>query len=75
MIKYTKRYVNIVSLIITTIIIICSTNKIESLFKKTNIHSISNLFVKDLVLVELKSNNINKKTKEENYPISINDIG
>ena len=56
---YTKRYVNIVSLIITIIIFI-TTNQI-----KINITPISNLFKRNLVLVELSSNNINQETKED----------
>ena len=59
MIQYTKRYVNIVSLIITIIIFI-TTNQI-----KINITPISNLFKRNLVLVELSSNNINQETKED----------
>lgn len=57
MIRYTKRYVNIVSLIITIILFIF-TNQI-------NINSISNLFKRNSVLVELSSNNINQETKED----------
>lgn len=59
MIQYTKRYVNIVSLIITIIIFI-TTNQI-----KINITPISNIFKRNLVLVELSSNNINQETKED----------
>lgn len=62
MIQYTKRYVNIVSLIITIIIFI-TTNQIKIL--KINITPISNLFKRNLVLVELSSNNINQETKED----------
>ena len=67
MIRYTKRYVNIVSLIIT-IIIFSFTNQISITPNKININSISNLFKRNLVLVELNSNNINQETKE-NIPL------
>ena len=63
MIRYTKRYVNILSLIIT-IIIFSFTNQISITPNKININSISNLFKRNLVLVELNSNNINQETKE-----------
>lgn len=59
---YTKRYVNIVSLIITIIIFI-STNQMKNF--KININSISNIFKRNSVLVELSSNNINQETKED----------
>lgn len=62
MLKYTTRYVNIVSLLITIIIFI-STNSITPLFNKINIYPISKLFKKNYILVELKSNsNINQDT-------------
>ena len=67
MIRYTKRYVNILSLIIT-IIIFSFTNQISITPNKININSISNLFKRNLVLVELNSNNINQETKE-NIPL------
>ena len=67
MIRYTKRYVNIVSLFIT-IIIFSFTNQISITLNKININSISNLFKRNLVLVELNSNNINQETKE-NIPL------
>lgn len=70
MIRYTKRYVNIVSLIIT-IIIFSFTNQISITSNKININSISNLFKRNLVLVELNSNNINQETKE-NIPLAKN---
>lgn len=63
MIRYTKRYVNIVSLIIT-IIIFTATNQITKIPNKINTNSISNLFKRNLVLVELNSSNINQETKE-----------
>ena len=59
---YTKRYVNIVSLIITIIIFI-STNQMKNF--KININSISNIFKRNSVLVELSSNNIDQETKED----------
>lgn len=62
MLKYTTRYVNIVSLLITIIIFI-SINLITPLFNKINKYPISNLFKKNYILVELKSNsNINQDT-------------
>lgn len=62
MLKYTTRYVNIVSLLITIIIFI-SINLITPLFNKINKYHISNLFKKNYILVELKSNsNINQDT-------------
>ena len=60
--RYTKRYVNIVSLIITIIIFI-TTNQMKTF--KINTIPISNLFKKNSVLVELSSININQKTKED----------
>ncbi len=59
---YTKRYVNIVSLIITIIIFI-ATNQMKTF--KINTIPISNLFKRNSVLVELSSININQKTKED----------
>ena len=62
MLKYTTRYVNIVSLLITIIIFIYI-NLITPLFNKINKYPISNLFKKNYILVELKSNsNINQDT-------------
>ena len=75
MISYTKRYVNIVSLVITILVYIflIRTNLLpqKNDFEK---HLISNIFKKSTVLVELNSNNINQDTKEDskiqnNYPI------
>ena len=60
--RYTKRYVNIVSLIITIIIFI-TTNQMKTF--KINTIPISNLFKRNSVLVELSSININQKTKED----------
>lgn len=75
MISYTKRYVNIVSLIITILIYIfliksnLIPNKIDF-----NTHLISSIFKRSSVLVELNSSNINQDTKDNseiqnNYPI------
>jgi|GEM_PF-3852859 len=62
MLKYTTRYVNIVSLLITIIIFI-SINLITPLFNKINKYPISKLLKKNYILVELKSNsNINQDT-------------
>jgi len=75
MISYTKRYVNVVSLIITILIYIfliksnLISNKIDF-----NTHLISSIFKRSSVLVELNSSNINQDTKDNseiqnNYPI------
>jgi LPXTG-site transpeptidase (sortase) family protein len=67
MISYTKRYINIVSLVITIIIFIFlrilfqEINKID--FNPTYIINILKI---NKVQVELNSNNINQETKEEN---------
>ena len=62
MLKYTTRYVNIVSLLITIIIFI-SINLITPLFNKINKYPISKLLKKNYILGELKSNsNINQDT-------------
>ena len=74
MIIYTKRYVNILSLLITIIVYIfliennLNSKKVD--FKK---HLISNVLKRNSVLVELNSNNINQETKDNskiqnNYP-------
>ena len=66
MINYTKRYVNVVSVIIT-IIIFLLLSKSNTLLNKFDFtpHLISNMFKRSIVLVELNSNNINQETKEE----------
>ncbi len=67
MISYTKRYINVVSLLITIMIflLISKSNIILNKFDfKT--HPISNIFKRSIVLVELNSSNINQETKEEN---------
>lgn len=75
MISYTKRYVNIVSLIIAILIYIFFI-KLNLIPNKNdfNIHLISNIFRKSSVLVELTTRNINQDTKDNlesinNYPI------
>lgn len=74
MIKYTTRYVNIVSLIITIIIYIFLSYLFTSLkIFDFNLSFISNILKKNIVQVELKSSSINQETKEEfkiqnNYP-------
>lgn len=77
MINYSKRNLNIMSLIISTIIFILLIN-INFMFKKNNFNpnSIIKLFKRDLVEVEIKSDNINKNTNESsknqnNYPTKI----
>ncbi len=67
MISYTSRYINIVSSLIAILIFILLT-KSNIIFNKIDFtpHSISNILKKNPILVELKTNNINKETKEEN---------
>ena len=66
MISYTKRYVNVVSLTITILvyIVLIESNLIpqKNKFEK---HLFSNIFKRNIVLVELNSNNINQGTKED----------
>lgn len=66
MLSYTKRYVNIVSLIITILVYIflIKSNLLppNDEFEK---HLLSNMFKRNIVLVELRSNNINQDTKED----------
>lgn len=66
MISYTKRYVNVVSLIITIIIflLITKSNVILNKFDFTT-HLISNMFKRNTVFVELNSNSINQETEEK----------
>lgn len=66
MISYTKRYVNIISLIITILVYLLLTQT-NSILKQTNFKftPISNIFKNKTVLVELNSNNINQDTKED----------
>lgn len=72
MISYTKRYVNIVSLLIT-ILIYTFLNCLNIIPNKKdfNKHLISNIFKKSQILVELNSININQDT-EENIQIQNN---
>ena len=73
MTKYTKKYVNIISLLITIIIFVII-NQIR--FPNINKISISNLFRKDLVLVELTSNantKENSRNKRKVNPLFIYD--
>lgn len=73
MISYTKRYVNIVSILIT-ILIYFSIDKLNLILNQTdfNSHFISNMLKKSSVLVEINSNNINQETKEANIKIQNN---
>ena len=66
MISYTKRYVNIVSLLITILIyfFLIKSNLIPNKID-FNKHLISSIFKRSSVLVELNSNNINQDTKED----------
>lgn len=67
MISYTKRYVNVVSFVITILICIFF-NKSSSILNQIefNPHFISNMLKINTVGVESNSNNINQETKEEN---------
>ena len=65
MIRYTTRYVNIVSLLITIIIYIflsCSITVLKKIDFKLSF--ISNLLKRNIIQVELNSSNINQETKE-----------
>lgn len=66
MISYTKRYVNIVSLLITLLIYLLLMFS-KSIYTQFDLkpYQISNIFKKSPVLVELKSNNINQETEEK----------
>lgn len=74
MIRYTTRYVNIVSLVITIIIYIFLSYVLTNLkIFDFNLSFISKILKKNIVQVELNSNNINQETKEDfkiqnNYP-------
>ena len=63
MTKYTTRHINIASLLIT-IFIFFITQQYKTPTIPMNTQKIEKLFKKDLILVELKSNNINQDTKE-----------
>lgn len=66
MISYTKRYLNIVSLLITIPIFLLSINYFNFISKiNFNTHPISNIFKRSTVQVELKTSNINQETKEK----------
>lgn len=65
MISYTKRYVNVVSLLISIIIYIFFTITSSSINSiDFNPLYISNIFKRNWILVELNSNNINQETEE-----------
>ncbi len=67
MIIYTKRYVNLVSLLISIIIYIFFTITSSSINSiDFNPLYISNIFKRNWVLVEINANNINQKTKDQN---------
>lgn len=66
MIKYTTRYVNFVSLIITLLIFIITINTRVALNRINYGTLISILLKRDSVLVELKSNNFNQDTEDKN---------
>ena len=74
MIRYTTRYVNIVSLVITIIIYIFLSYFLTNLkIFDFNLSFISNILKKNIVQVELNSSNINQETKDDfkiqnNYP-------
>lgn len=67
MINYTKRYVNIVSLIITIIINYCI-NNCSQILKNLNYNpnSIFNLLKTNIVKVEIQDDNIKERTEDEN---------
>lgn len=66
MISYTKRYLNIVSLLITIPIFLFSLNYSNFISKiNFNTHPISNIFKRSTVQVELKTSNINQETEEK----------
>lgn len=66
MFKYTTRYVNLVSLIITLLIFIITINARIVLNRISYGTLISILLKRDSVLVELKSNNFNQDTEDKN---------
>lgn len=70
MISYTKRYINIVSLIITILIFSLLELSIQQIKKNNfNITSIINIFKINTVQVEINSDNIKQETKEEKVEI------
>lgn len=74
MIRYTTRYVNIVSIVITIIIYMFLSYFLTNLkILDFNLSFISNLLKRNIIQVELNSSNINQETKENfkiqnNYP-------
>lgn len=64
MFKYTTRYVNIVSLIVTLIIFFL-TNHYQIISNKFNLPLNLNIFKINPIVVELSSNNINQETEEK----------
>ena len=64
MFKYTTRYVNIVSLIVTLIIFFL-TNHYQLISNKFNLPLNLNIFKINPIVVELNSNNINQETEEK----------
>lgn len=70
MISYTKRYINIVSLVITILIFSLLELSIQQIKKNNfNITSIINIFKINTIQVEINSNNIKQETKEEKVEI------
>lgn len=66
MISYTKRYLNIVSLLITIPIFLFSSNSFDYISKiNFNTYHISNILKRSTVQVELKTSNINQETEEK----------
>ena len=66
MVRYTTRYVNLVSFIITLLIFIITINARITLNRINYGTLISILIKRDSVLVELKSNNFNQDTEDKN---------
>ena len=66
MVRYTTRYVNLVSFIITLLIFIITINARITLNRINYGTLISILLKRDSVLVELKSNNFNQETEDKN---------
>lgn len=66
MVRYTTRYVNLVSFIITLLIFIITINSRITLDRINYGTLISILLKRDSVLVELKSNNFNQDTEDKN---------
>ena len=64
MFRYTTRYVNIVSLLVT-LIIFCITNHYQIISNKFNLPLNLNIFKINPIVVELSSNNINQNTSEK----------